>query len=538
MEENEKKVVIDMHKHGFETGEYEKANLTAKQYLLSNLALASINNCHFVINCGGHDSTLWGREVWELYKAHPEFKKDLTIIPQSEFNVDIGEILTYKDPVHKDTKYVFKKMHMLAAAKKEREEDFFEKTKVYSTWTDMYIRANVNNFVYCGQFPKSEEELEKDYINIGEMMKAARNILSDKYCPDSKDRIPFDIYQDTLQLGLSYTEIRERFLKDSFKYLLSRGLIKNTEKDYIQLSEDIKRKKNLKDGTYKYESIFPKFTLDDLKNAKKSKNPRGSLPQRVEHSHSRLLLKDVPILFGDTACYCVAHPNKIAIRKNTGIPVSAFNGVDISKLSKDVRCEILKKLLRYKDTNFDYFFINGDSTDVIHRIETGKKENVINSDISGVVLHEIILKSLDKYTKKLGYTIDAFEISPWMMTSKNEFNKNQKIAWDHYYMYVKHKKAINCNSHLGDMHMTKRKDLALIDKDKSYLPGQRKYFDQSTYVCTKCSWIDLINDGKFDCNKNELEIRVLNDRFGKIKPKNNDSTSKNDKNEASEEIME
>ena len=529
MKDTEKKVVIDMHRHGFETGEYQKANLTPHQFLQANLAIAGINDFKFVINCGGHDSTLWGKEVWKVYKQNPKLAEYLDIKPESEFNVDIGKILTYDDQIVGDKKYVFKKIHMLAAAKKGKEEEFFERTRIYSTWSDMYIKRDLNSLVYTGDYPKNNDQLEKDYINIGEMMKAARNIICDLYCKNPDDRIPFDIYEDTIEKGLTYEEIRQRFLDDTFNYLVSKGLIKNTPQAKIKLSTDIESKRNFKNGKWQSESVFREFTQNDLQNAKKSKNPKGCLPPKIDHSFSRLQPEDIKVLFGDTAYLCVAHPNTLAIRNSTGLPVSVFDGIDISSLPKAVQYQINKKLSIYKETGKDYIFTVKDGTDVLYQLDDKKKHIVINGDISGLVKDEILVKYMDEYCQKFGFKIDAYEISPWMFGSKNENNNHQQFAWNHFDMYARRGKAVNCNSCLGDMHMNRQKDLSLIDETMSYAKGQRNYYGESTYVCTKCSWVDLIENGVIDAENQQLEVRVLKQKFSKNDAKKADKVDKTEK---------
>lgn len=514
MPNTDKTVVIDMHKHGFETKEWDIANLTPHQFLQANLAIAGINNYHFVINCGSHDSTLWGKKVWDLYNKKPKLKEYLTIYPQSEFNVDIGQILTYQDEFVGDSKFVFKNIHMLVAAKKGMEEEFFKKTRVYSAWSNMYIKKNSKHYVFEGKIPKSKNDLEENYINIGEMMKAARNMLCYRYCIDPRDRIPFDIYENTLQIGLTYAQIRERFLDASFKYLVSKGLIPNTGLARQKLSGNITKRPFLEDGQLKHADIFKPFIEADLQKARSYKEYKKLLPHFIGDGFSRLQLADVPILFGKTAYTCVAHPKTIVIRKKTGLPVSAFDGVDISTLPEKKQLQIRKKLEIYKKTGKDYLFTVGDGTKVLFK-RPSDDYILIEGDFSGIVKDEIVLKYLDQYTREFGFKIDGFEISPEMFSSDRPQNKRQKFAWDHFDLYAKYGKAVNCNSCLGDLHMNFQSDLALVNESMSYADNQRMYGSESSFVCTKCSWVDLLETGQFDKQSQQIEVKILKEILSK-----------------------
>ena len=139
------KVLIDLHRHFLEPSELDEANMSPADFLKLQLATAEINNFEIHTMCGSHNSTTWAKEVWDMYKKFPKEVKDrLQIYPQAEYNVTVSNVLEYEDPIRGDSKYVFKKMHMLAAAKKGKEEEFFKKTRVYSVWSDMYIKKDLN----------------------------------------------------------------------------------------------------------------------------------------------------------------------------------------------------------------------------------------------------------------------------------------------------------------------------------------------------------------------------------------------------------
>ena len=87
----EKTTLINMHEHGFETSELDKANLNPHQFLALHRALAELFDVQIVTNCGSHDSTAWAYKVWRKYQQYPGLEKYVKLIPQSEFTVDLGE---------------------------------------------------------------------------------------------------------------------------------------------------------------------------------------------------------------------------------------------------------------------------------------------------------------------------------------------------------------------------------------------------------------------------------------------------------------
>ena len=545
----EKMKVIDLHKHGFETSEFYKANLTPHQFLLQHLAMANIYNFDFYAPCGSHNSTTWGKQVWEEYqRLQANYKENLHIYPFAEYNVNIGPVVTYKDKTLGDDKYIFKKMHVLAFAKKGKESEFFKKTRVYSAWSDMYINKNSKSLVYDGNFPKNEDS-QKDYIEIGTYMKAARNIVCDNYNLTDEQRIPFDIYENTITRGLTYEEIRDRFIDDTFDYLVEKGKIKNTNIARQVLEKVVSNYTN-KIGNKKI-TIFKKFDESDLRNARCSINPNGFFPGQLDHSFSRLDMRDFSLLFGDTAYLCVAHPNTIELRKYTDLPVSIFEGVDISTLpngimrdkndnimhdenGKEIYDEnfdeqkLIRKTLNIyrQNPNVELFFDSSSDHTVVYKYENNAKkivldakltQNVItqsgklefvNGDFSGVVKDEIFIKNLDKYAKKHNFNIDAYEISPAMWTSNSPRNNKQEFAWSHFDLYAKYGKAVNSNSALGDLHMQSEKTLDLIDPSV-HLESNETYRDKLNYACCNCSMLDLLETGTFDKKNQELDVRVL-----------------------------
>ena len=460
--------MIDLHRHFYENSELDKANLSPESFLKLHFAISEIYDLDLYTMCGGHDSTIYGKKVWDIYKNIPESKRqNLHLYAQSEFNVSMNEILTYPDKVHNDDKYVYKKAHILAAAKKGKEEEFFEATKIFSVWSDMYIKKYKNKELqYTGDLVKfdakgkiiRDAEMGRDYLgtfNMGNLLKAARNILCEKYCKDYKDRIPFEVYENTTQVGLTYSQIRQRFIDDSFDYLVSKGLIQNTSADKQQLEADIV---GIRTGAG-YVKILPQFDFEEQKRLANNPEGRKFYPSSRDGAISRLSPKDFKLLFKDTAHFCVAHPETIKIRSETGIPVSAFEDVNISTLPEDVQNVIKSYLTQYKQTNVDHVFMPDDSSGVL--IKMGKSTS-ITKDFGNIVKSQILFKNLDRFTKKCGYTIEGIEISPF--TFEKSFAKTNHYNWRQFDLIASMGKAANCNSAFGDEHLNSEFHTSLIDE--------------------------------------------------------------------------
>ncbi len=510
------KVVIDLHRHFLEPSELNEANLSPNDFLKLHLAIAEINNYEIHTMCGSHNSTTWAKEVWDKYKKFPKEVKDrLHLYPQAEYNVSVSNVLEYEDPRRGDSKYVFKKMHMLAAAKKGKEEEFFKKTKIYSVWSDMYIKKDLNHeLVYRNDLPISRSADDK-FFSLGILLKSARNILCDKYCKDVKDRIPFDIYENTIEMGLTYTQIRDRFIDDSFNYLVSKGLIKNTKEAKERIDADVSSHV-MGDGISYH--FLKRFNIEDQIESNEHYNPYVNYPSSGEHSLSRLKLEDVKLLFGDTAEFCVAHPKTIAIHTNTGLPISAFDGVDISNLSKPIKKSIQDLLKIYRQTGVDTLILPNDSTNIL-KMNNSTLKVAIKGDSNGFVRNQIFIKNLDKYTKQLGFIIKGVEVCPKMFEDRKKVDGGIKTRYDWQLVdvFMRLGKAVNLNSSSGDWHMKSDIDTAFIDENVESNPNHSNYADELTYACTKCGWLDLLN-GKFDRTTQQVEVRPLNravDTFSK-----------------------
>ncbi|HAJ77894.1 MAG TPA: hypothetical protein DCO89_02360 [Clostridiales bacterium] len=585
MEGNFKGNLINLHCHIFETKEYNKANFTPHQFLSLQKALSELFELKVITNCGGHNSTTLGKLVWDEYNKYPDLKDSVELFPESEFSADVSKI--FRDSP-------FNKIHLLAAAKKGMEDMYFANTAVFSVWSDMYISKDISKGLkYIGEYPKSEDDRD-NYINVGTMMIAARNTLCQKYCKDYSMRIPFEVYEDTLEFGLTYNEIRERFVEDSFKYLASKGLIENTEEAKSQLYYDI-------NFTHKYSvqekienftkevissinerhfmkannAVLPKDLFDEVKRpgisfdvAKekvirklynyliinkfidmddstkeklslqigeiaKTHKRMGLVPLFLEitpeeikiaqdtgknrfrvlfgHPSTRLDLKDISLLFGDTAYFCLAHPNEEKFRADAKIPVSYFDKVDISSLPKNVQDKINDKLWYYVRTGENYYFSPEEEDPIVELLTNSKGETFLGiiGDNTGIVKDEMLINFLDRVGKYYNFNLDGVEISKRMFYENKE-NKNlhAENAWEHYDMYVKHQKAINCVSGIGDIHYNFLSDIALLSDTMSRKKHQRNFNDDLTFVCDKCSWYDLIKNGTFDKENQDLSVKI------------------------------
>ena len=585
MERKPKENMINLHCHIFETKEFNKANFTPYQFLYLQKALADLYDRKMITNCGAHNSPTVAKQVWDEYNKHPEMHDDVELFVQSEYTVDLSTIYANSP---------FEKIHMLAAAKKGKEKEFFDKTEVFSKWADMYIskdiRYDLKNF---GDYPKSEEDVN-NYMNVGTMMIAARNILCQKYCKDETLRIPFDIYKDTIERGLTYNEIRERFVNDSFNYLVSKGLIENTEDAKKKLYYDISFINKLsvaekisnfaKDVEYFVnESSFmkengktlPKNIFDGIKTKKlkfddvrqevidillvylinnslistdestikaltesieliaKRNKSRGlvpifreidddikkieaglgnKLPRAFGHPSLRLDLRDLNILFGDTAYFCLAHPNEEIIRPDAKLPASYFKNVDISTLPEWVKKRIESKLWIYKRSGEDYMFTLDEENPIIELCTDSKDNKFIKivGDDTRIVKDEMLISFLDRVGKRFNFNIDAVELSKKMFfETADGKNLHSENAWAHFDMYLNHEKAVNCVSSIGDIHYDYLNDLALINEKMSYKKNCRNFHDDITYYCTDCSWYNLLKTGTFDKENQNLSVRFL-----------------------------
>ena len=85
-------VLIDLHKHGYETSEMDQANLSPDDYLRYNYALCDAYNFDMYTVCGSHNSTLWAKQVWDKYNSLKD-KGKLHLFVQSEFTVDVSKVL-------------------------------------------------------------------------------------------------------------------------------------------------------------------------------------------------------------------------------------------------------------------------------------------------------------------------------------------------------------------------------------------------------------------------------------------------------------
>lgn len=498
-----REMIIDLHKHGFEKTEHSKADLTPAQFLKQYYAMTQIYGVDIATVCGSHNDSSWGKQVWQLYKSHPQLQQNLKLYPFVEFNVSVGPILTYKDSRQCDDKYIFKKMHLLAVPKKGREQEFFARTEVYSAWSSMYIDKRSQNLQFEQKFPQDENDCE-NFIEIGTMMKTARNLICQKYGLSDQDRIPFDIYANTIVPGLTYDQIRKRFVDDTFEYLARKKIVERTFEEKKKIQSLISWFKN-KYGNERI-SVFPHFDENQLKMARLSHDPYAYIPVANGHQYSRLDPRDLSILLGDSAHLCVAHPDTINFRQKTDIPISVFDGVDISSLPAGVQQQINILLAQYHATNKDVMIKPDDATGII---KSFKDREVIAGDFSGIVKDEIFLRSLDRYASQHSFHIDAYEISPKTFYMKNQKNAHQDFSFAHYDLYVKYGKAVNCSSALGDKHMLKAKDLDLIDPHSSPDYG-KTFLSKLDYACQRCSWLDLIETGSFDKDQ-PLDVKIFHD---------------------------
>ena len=510
--------MIDLHRHFFETSELHLANLSPENFLKLHFAISNIYDIDLYTMCGNHDSTRFAKKVWDIYKSIPEEKrKNLHLYPQSEFNVSVNEILTYPDSKYGDDKYVFKKAHVLVAAKKGKEEEFFEKTRVFSSWSDMYIARYTNKeLTYEGDLfdfdsdgkIKSKVSTGRSYLgmfNMGTLLKTARNILCAKYCKNVEDRIPFDIYENTTQVGLTYSQIRQIFINDSYNYLVSKNLIPDTPEAKAQMIKDITQVSYGVGSSRQILPILPEFTFEKQKRFS-SQYDKKYYPDSPEKSLSRLELRDFNLLFGDTAYYCVAHPETIKIRKGTGLPVSAFDGVDISHMPEHVRTEINKYLEIYKKFGKDHIFEPDDKSGVLFSSTSGK--NVfISKDYENLAIIQIVAKNLDKTTKKYGFEIQGMEISPFMFSKTLKHSK--QYNWKQFDTLVKLGKVVNCNSAIGDEHFNSERHTSLIDDIISRKDHVFNHTDELEYVCDECGWQHLLENGKVDIENQNLSVRIL-----------------------------
>ena len=212
------------------------------------------------------------------------------------------------------------------------------------------------------------------------------------------------------------------------------------------------------------------------------------------------------------------------------MPVSAFYGVYVSSLPGPVQSRIKNTLEEYKRDGVERFFDFNDPVPVIEsKIDPKSKKQVtvIVGYNYGLVKDEILLKSFDACAKKYGFKVDGFEISKNMFfEQRDNSNLHGENGWAHFDMYAKHGKAVNCNSAIGDIHLSTKRDIMLIDDAFSRGTYHRSHLDDATYVCTKCSWAELLQNGKFDEKNQQLEVLLLREFLNKRyrKRENNDNS--------------
>lgn len=473
---------IDLHHHSKYSYEAPKATLPVKEILEYYRQLAETKN-ERVIEDGkekllpkrvafsicDHDSSEGAYYAWKYINENPQKYKGFDFIPGIELGVNCHRALVYSDPSHRDDKYVFKHMHILAHAKPGKEKEFFKKTFAISILNKMVIDPDKNNVYDKSVIALEKQQKQNKYISIGGQILAGRNMLFDKYSV----KIPFDKYLSCVKDGASYEEIRNIFLEVSFKYIVSHtnAFNKKTKGEALQeISRAISYKQNINNS--RPIPIFPKK------------------PQIIQDlvSLNKIDILELNEILGDSATICFAHPHTLGIHNKTNIAVKDFKDVDISILPPEVQEKINNKLNNPNEFANGWFSTN----DIMDT--TGKYK--IKGDWLGLVCFQIFYnKLLEK-----GVKIDGFEMTR-TYDRKDKMEKVLDVVMDKYNLAV----SYGTDDHFNSEDKYYFEDL----KNRPESVKKESYFSSHNMFATESSYFKLNRSGKEKLKPEENEVTFM-----------------------------
>ncbi len=438
--------IVGLHTHGIESDEPDKATMQSLDILSTYEKMAKKLNTKVVFSLTDHNNTVGAKLIYEEIKQDPEKYKNVVFIPGVELSTDIGKAITYQSELFDTESYVFKQMHLLAYAKSNKKEEFFEKMDFISKIAHKSITLNNQTF------------------SLGKRVLCARN----KLCKTFKRTIPLKIYSHSLQIN-NYVDFYKSFVKDTLSYLSKydnmpsdklelsiKQTISQFLRPYIKLdSGELAEEKLYSDSDLfsksfekAYNKVCVKYSvkipetayantlmqgnIEDFKQSfiedtanylletvKKGGNekklyakitrmidryftptPRQDIAKSFnEDGLGRIDIKDVYDLLKDCAVFCYAHPELLKFKKQAQLPAKLFEGIDISHLPASTKVLINEKLK--KDPKFMF-----SSADILKEDGTA-----IKGDLLGLVRFQILNKAL----LKQGIKIDGYECTNFML---------------------------------------------------------------------------------------------------------------------------
>ncbi|MGN1221750.1 MAG: PHP domain-containing protein [Christensenellales bacterium] len=477
-----KYITIDLHQHSKYSYEAPEATLSVKDLLeyyrqLAETKFERVKNDNEEIfvdkkvafSITDHDSSEGAYYAWKRINEEPEKYKNIEFIPGIEINVDCGRVLTYPDKANNDEKYVFKSMHLLAHAKPGREKEFFKRTRAISLLNKMVMKEN--NPIYDPKIvAKSKKEKQTKYISIGGQILSARNLIAET----CKIKIPYDCYLPCVKEGASYSEIRDIFIDETYKYICSHS---NYFYGYSEIGAKAKISEIISKKETKYLTSYPIFPAE---------------PQIIKdlHNLNKIDILEIPKILGDCATTCFAHPYTIRMHKFTEIPVKNFLNVDYSMLPDSVKNRIRRKL------NDNYELTNGSFSAGDIMIDTKERGYSIRGDEYNLVMFQIFYNNL----LKKGVKVDGFEIQR-KYVNDNFLQETLDVVMDKYNFAISFGSDIHYNE--ADKYFFKPDE----EINFNYLDGI-SYFDRNPVLCTESSYFKLNRSGKQKLNKEENNFSV------------------------------
>lgn len=407
--------IIYLHNHSKRSYEYNeepnRATLEVENILQYYRQLAETTYKKVAFSITDHDSCMGSVDAMCLIQKNPEKYQNITFVPGMEINVSLDHVIKYPDPRHNDEKYVFKKMHLLVHAKKGRAKEFFDCAIDYSKLSHMQLKKGANA-VYDPKIHPKTNELNS-YIPIGKQILASRNILCDKY----NIRIPFSVYKNCTKAGLTYIQIRDTFINETYNYLTKNTKIfQNYTKQqaFAEMDTSISSRYNAADR--RNDDIFPQQKL---------------FRQESTMALARFDIRDLNETFGDCATFCYAHPDTISVRKDMQIPVKAFENIDLFFLSNNAQQMINNKLKNKQE--LEHGFIDARNIEALDSnfhfkdfkfqlLHANLKKMGINIEGCSVTLHDV--KDFTKLSNKLDTLMDKNKLYINFETDKHFSEKD------------------------------------------------------------------------------------------------------------------
>lgn len=473
MDKNVEYSTIDLHQHSVYSCEEPNANMKVRDMMDYYRLLAEISGKRVAFSITDHENVDGSFVAWKLKQMFEKEYQNVDFVPGMEISVSCNNVLTYDDSKFNDQKFVFKKMHILAHAKKGRELEFFKRTVVISQLNKMILQNKPNAILDKKVVAKNKDEKLTKYVFVGRQIMAARSLIKETYGV----KIAFEDLAPCTQMGKTYGQIRDKFIEIAYDKIKGEtDVFDNKTKEIAmqEISKAITNKRN-KANPAKSQVIFPPIQV-------KVKDFCGL---------GRVDICELAEIFGDCATFCYAHPQTLKLHKHSKIPVCAFKGVDISSLPQEKQDFINQKLVEEKDNpdalfNAEEIMYHGDSYD-------------IDGDFSGIVKLQILHNML----KQKGVHFDGYEVT-------------QRVAHKKYIFNIMDTVVDNCGLQLNfgtDKHYNHSDKFFFVEDAKKVKvnpadnQASKIYFQRYKARCVKNPYFELNQNGFV--NQEETEFAML-----------------------------